>query len=66
MFRLILVIFAIMLIAAVIGIDACTCGHGPVIRQNLKELFGSKKETKTIIIKEKAAPILPKPVTVKK
>lgn len=41
MLRLILIILAIMLVAAVVGVDSCTCGHGPEIRKNLKSIFSS-------------------------
>lgn len=45
MVRIILGVMLIILVAAVLGIDQCTCGNGPTIRSNLKSLFhGSMKE----------------------
>ncbi len=41
MLRLIIIVLLIMLIAALVGMDSCTCGMGPEIRQNLKDIFGS-------------------------
>jgi len=36
---LILGILLIMLVAAVMGIDTCTCGYGPEIHSSIKDMF---------------------------
>jgi len=35
MLKLIIYVLAIWILAAICGIDSCTCGYGPEIRKNL-------------------------------
>jgi len=39
MIRLFIALFVLILLAGVIGVDACSCGQGPMIRKNLQSIF---------------------------